>query len=374
MISRRTLLGAGAGSVVGAAAGRATEKERRLLYVAEPGIRNYVELGGVGVVVFDIDAGHRFVKRIPTPSVGSGAAAENVKGICACAKAGRLYVSTIKRLLALDLLTDKLLWDRAYEGGCDRMSITPDGKTIYLPSLEGPHWFALDAASGEPVKKIVLNSGAHNTLCSLDGKHVYLAGLKSPLLRVVSTRTHEVEREVGPFGNVIRPFTVNGRGTLAYVNVNDLLGFEIGDLTTGKVLHRVEVRGYRQGPVKRHGCPSHGVGLTPDEKQVWLCDGHNEAIHVFDNTVKPPKQVASLKLRDQPGWVTFSLDGRCAYPSTGEVIDISTRRIVTALQDETSQPVHSEKLVEIHFRNGKPLRNGDQFGIGRRRKVGRQLQ
>ena len=35
----------------------------------------------------------------------------------------------------------------------------------------------------------------------------------------------------------------------------------------------------------------------------------------------PPKQVASIELRDQPGWITFSLDGRYAYPSTGEVID-----------------------------------------------------
>ena len=39
--------------------------ERHFLYVAEPGIRNYVEYGGVGVLVYDMDAGHKFVKRIP---------------------------------------------------------------------------------------------------------------------------------------------------------------------------------------------------------------------------------------------------------------------------------------------------------------------
>ena len=32
-------------------------------------------------------------------------------------------------------------------------------------------------------------------------------------------------------------------------------------------------------------------------------------------------------MRDQPGWITFSLDGKHAYPSTGEVIDIATRKI-----------------------------------------------
>jgi DNA-binding beta-propeller fold protein YncE len=147
--------------------------------------------------------------------------------------------------------------------------------------------------------------------------------------------------------------------------VNALLGFEIGDLITGRKLHRVEVEGYKQGTVKRHGCPSHGIGLTPDEKQLWVCDGANQRMHVFDATVMPPKQIASIAVRDDPGWITFSLDGKLAYPSTGEVIDIATRRIVATLQDETGAAVHSEKVVEIHFAGGVPVRNGDQFGVGR---------
>lgn len=32
---------------------RADDNERRVLYVAEPGIRNYVESGGHGILVFD---------------------------------------------------------------------------------------------------------------------------------------------------------------------------------------------------------------------------------------------------------------------------------------------------------------------------------
>jgi hypothetical protein len=150
------------------------------------------------------------------------------------------------------------------------------------------------------------------------------------------------------------------------VNVNDLLGFEIGDLRTGKMLHRVEVQGVEHGPVKRHGCPSHGVGLTPDEREIWLCDGHNSQLHVFDATSLPPRQVASIALREQPGWVTFSLDGTYAYPSTGEVIDVAARQIVARLADETGREVHSEKMLEIDFQGTRPVRAGDQFGLGRR--------
>ena len=169
---------------------------------------------------------------------------------------------------------------------------------------------------------------------------------------------------MGPFSNVIRPFTVNGSGTLCFVNVNGLLGFEVGDLRTGRKLYRVEVQGFEQGPVKRHGCPSHGIALTPDEKELWLADGANNSIHVFDATVMPPRQSASIKLRDLPGWISFSMDGRFAFSSTGEIIDTTTKKIVAVLADEAGRQVQSEKMLDLAIANGQVVRAGNQFGVG----------
>ena len=340
--------------------------ERHFLYVAEPGIRDDLSCGGHGLLVFDIEAGHAFVKRIPTAGVDEKKKPLNVKGVCANAATGRIYISTIRTLTSIDLATEKVLWERPYDGGCDRLAISPDGKVIYLPSLEGDHWHVVDALTGDVLKKVVPKSGAHNTTYGPDGKEAYLAGLRSPLLSVADTRDHSVARTVGPFTAAIRPFTINGSQTLCFVNINDLLGFEVGDLKSGKKLHRVEVQGYSAGPVKRHGCPSHGIGMTPDEKEIWLTDASNKLLHVFDATVMPPKQVASVALHDEPGWVTFSINGRFAYPSTGDVIETASRKIVARLKDETGAEVQSEKLLEIDFRGGKPFRAGDQFGIGRR--------
>lgn len=363
-----TLLCSGLLSSAGAQPGVAAE--RRLLYVAEPGIRNYLEYGGHGLLVFDIDQGHRFVKRIKTAGLNESDQPINVKGVCASVSLKRIYVSTTRTLTAVDLVTEKILWEKPYPGGCDRMAIAPEGKVIYVPSFEGPHWHVVDAASGDVLAKILPKSwGAHNTIYGGDGQHAYLAGLRSPLLTVADTRTHTAEKTVGPFSNVIRPFTVNGNQTLCFVNVNDLLGFEVGNLTTGKMLHRVEVQGFEKGPTKRHGCPSHGIGLTPDEKEVWLTDAHNRRLHVFDATVMPPKQLLSVDLRDEPGWVTFSIDGRYAYPSTGDVIDVKTRKIIAGLKDETGIEVQSEKLLEIDFNGDQPIRAGDQFGLGRETRL-----
>lgn len=339
--------------------------ERRLLYVAVPGIRNYLEYGGHGLLVFDIDAGHRFVRRIPLRGLDEQGRPVNVKGVCASAATGRVWVSTIRTLQSVDLRTGEVLWERAYDGGCDRMSISPDGRVIYLPSFEKDHWHAIDSQSGNVLARLEPKSGAHNTVYGASGRACYLAGLRSPLLTVADTQTHQIARTCGPFSASIRPFTVNGRETLCFVNVNDLLGFEVGDLTTGKKLYRVEVPGFVPGPVKRHGCPSHGIGLTPDERQVWVVDAFHRRLHVFDATVMPPAYVDSVAVRDEPGWITFSIRGDFAYPSTGDVIDPTTRKTVAQLTDETGAAVHSEKMVEIHFDGPVPVRTGDQFGVGR---------
>ena len=350
------------------AAGNKEAAEKRLLYVAAPGIRNYLEYGGHGILVFDIDHGHRFVRRIPSAGVDDKGQPLNVKGVCASVPLKRLFVSTIKTLMSFDLTTDKILWERPYEGGCDRMSISPDGTIIYLPSLEKDHWHIVEATSGDIIARITPGSGAHNTILGPDGNEAYLAGLKSPLLTIANTKTHAASRTVGPFSAPVRPFTINGSQTLCFVNVNELLGFEVGDLKNGKMVHRVEVNGFKKGPVKRHGCPSHGIGLTPDENELWLTDAANSRLHIFDATTMPPKQVASIAVRDEPGWITFSIDGHFAYPSTGDVIETASRKIVGGLKDETGREVQSEKLLEIDFKGNEPVRAGDQFGLGRKVK------
>ena len=52
-------------------------------------------------------------------------------------------------------------------------------------------------------------------------------------------------------------------------------------------------------------------------------------------------------------------------PTTGDVIETKTRKFVAGLADEHDNAVQSEKMVEIDFRDGQPIRTGDQFGLGR---------
>lgn len=142
-------------------AGADDEPVRRYLYVAVPGVRDYLDYGGHGLLVFDIDNDYKFVKRITTGGKSPAGKPLNVKGICGAVPTGRIYISTIKQLMCLEIESGRILWERPFlTTGCDRMSITPDGKTIFLPSLEGPQWLVVDAENGRELDKIEPNSGA----------------------------------------------------------------------------------------------------------------------------------------------------------------------------------------------------------------------
>ncbi|HCN84003.1 MAG TPA: hypothetical protein DIT07_10350, partial [Sphingobacteriaceae bacterium] len=137
----------------------------RYLYVAVPGIRDYLGYGGHGILVFDINNNHRFVKRIKTQGLHpNNKKPSNVKGVAVSMALNSIYITTLESLQRIDLGTEKIIWEKAIEGGADRLAVSPDGKLIYLPSLEKEFWSVVDAQTGEIIKKIVTNSGAHNTI------------------------------------------------------------------------------------------------------------------------------------------------------------------------------------------------------------------
>jgi hypothetical protein len=348
------------------------QQVQRFIYAALPGVGggNNMNYGGAGIVVFDIDHGHKFVKRIPLQGVApDGARQEAIKGIAANAETARLYVSTSRRVAAYDLLTDKLVWEQSYESrGTDRIALSPDGKTLYAPELGAPKWMVADALTGAPVTTIDKPGNPHNTQFSDDGRFVYFeAEGNTRTMSVVDASTRTIVKEIGPFGNMVRPFTFNGRQTLIFANINDFLGFEVADLKTGQILHHVEVPGVTAGRSPTHGIPSHGIAMTQDESEIWIADNANNYVRIFDATVMPPVMKTSVKVRDEPGWITFGIDGTLAYPSTGDVVNVKSKQIVATLQDEHGANAESEKLLEIDFAGAKPIRAGDQFGKGKKR-------
>jgi DNA-binding beta-propeller fold protein YncE len=329
----------------------------RYLYVALPGADDADPDRSIRVLVFDIANAHRFVRRIPLWPAGGGDDAEAVRGTAASAGAKRLYVSTTRRLAAIDLATDKVVWEKNYEGHCcERAAVSPDGQTIYAPAFGSAKWYVVDAATGELRSTIGVTGWPRQTAYSRDGGRAYLAAWDSPLLSVSDAARHEIVKTVGPFSASLCPFTVSAKGTLAFANVDGLVGFEVGDLQTGLILDRVAAEGYDKDAAAQYECPSHGIALTPDERELWVADGVRNRLQIFDARVYPPVPLTSVALSAQPRWVAFSLDGRYVYSSTGDVIGAATRKIVGALEGPGGAKVTSGNFLEIDFVDGQPVR------------------
>jgi DNA-binding beta-propeller fold protein YncE len=349
--------------------------QRELLYVALPGsLERPVDNNGNGIVVLDAKNGYNFVKRIQTWDVPASQNALQVAGVTASPVTQLIYVASRGRLAAIDLTTDKRVWDYAYDGQCcERPQVSPDGKFLYVGSDLKDFWYVLDAKTGALITKIMtpLSAGSHNLNLSQDGKLIFMSPSLHKILSIADASTNSVVKTI-EFGDNTRVFVINHDASLVYSNINNLLGFEIADVKAGKVIQHVEVEGFgwrekwnvSPRPRVPHGCPSHGIALTPDEKEIWLADGINNYIHIFDNTVMPPKQVDSIKTTAGPYWITVGLDGKLAYVSSGDIIDMKTRKIVGQMKDEYGRTMYSEKLLHMVFENGKLIRAANQFGNG----------
>jgi DNA-binding beta-propeller fold protein YncE len=358
-----------------AAASLACPGLERRLYVAD----------ATGLSLYDIDHGHRLLRRIEVPDSGA------YKGIAASVSLGRLYLTSNTRdeLISLDLRTEKEVWRKRLGAYADSPAITPDGRTLYVPYRHDGCWRVVDAETGA-VKAVIpvgrgeryavdpiADIGPHNTWMGADGRRVYLAVLTLPYVFVADTATNAVIGKVGPFGKGVRPFAVSDDERRVYANVDGLLGFEIGAVRDGAawggpVLQRVpahpppeRLAQVPDPPARKpHSTPSHGLNLHPNQREVWMVDGVYGYVYAYDvtepaphETRSSPRLLASIPLfraadeRPHPGWISFSLDGAYAYPDGGAVIDTRERKVVARIPT-------TEKLIEIDFRRGRPVRAG----------------
>ena len=85
---------------------------KRYLYMSTPDAAQKDYRSGQGILIFDIDQGHKFVRRIPAAGLAENGKPSNVKGIAASIPLQRVFITTLKKMMAIDLLTEKLLWEK----------------------------------------------------------------------------------------------------------------------------------------------------------------------------------------------------------------------------------------------------------------------
>jgi hypothetical protein len=313
--------------------------------------------------VYDINDHHAAVKVIRAFSCCA-----DVRGIAAAEPTHRLYVmynqNSQGHVAAMDLLSEQLLWDRVlHVPGVDRGNLTPDGSTLCVPTWEddpdSPYQLAIDAATGAEKARITLPPRSHDTIVSLDGRLVFMETKSATAsMYVADTASNQIVATLGGYccSGVLAPFSINGTATRVVNQVNGYAGFQLADVASGGVTEFVPFASGRGG---------HGIAWTPDENQVWVNDGGEPKVHVFDMQATPPRELEPVAVSHASHWITFSIDGRFAYAAgrkgsddVTDVIDVPTYQRVSSLEP-------SEDLLEIDFDGGTVVAVGNQFGVGR---------
>ena len=265
-----------------------------------------------GVIVLDADHDYRFVKRIPYGLPASELPGPKISGMTSSIPANMIYVTTDGgSMIAFDLKTDKIAWTFNGESKNGNGSASLQRRRRQTAAASGPRrcraarpcWSPPAIITGgirstpRPARcwarSITPDSPiAHNLTVTADGK-IGMLGSLSPrrMTRSSTCRSRQDVCATSPSAIASRPLTINHDGSLVYANVNNLDGFEIGDTKTGKMIKRVELPGEMwkakwadpNGHFFGHGLPSHGIGMTPDESEIWVTDGANDAWQVWDN-------------------------------------------------------------------------------------------
>jgi DNA-binding beta-propeller fold protein YncE len=225
---------------------------------------------------------------------------------------------------------------------------TPDGSWIYVPCADS-RWHVVDGRQKRVAKTIHTGGRPHNTTASPDGRRMYLSPMGYPhAVTIVDVDAgHQVIGEI-PFRDVTRPPSITRDERLFVQNIDNMLGFQVADIAGRQVVKTVEhlIPEQRRGEWSR----SHGLGIRPDQQEIWSCNVEHHLVHVHEMTSGDYREIARLTLPGPVYWLSFSPDSKYCFVSIRSkrqvaVIDCVSKNIVTML--DAGEAVKRTQVVAV---------------------------
>ena len=268
-------------------------------------------------------------------------------GIASPASQDVLYVTAegIDQLTVIDTRRDEVIARHPVGGRPNEIDVTSDGRFVFIPALRDGVYEIFDTSSKTIVARIPTDGFPHNAVVSPDDRWVYFSpmdrgdrdleqmkslGLPTSFnekVYIVDLASREVAATIS-LADAPRPIAVHPSGDRLFVNRDGLLGFEVIDLEARRVVataHFELTREERATPSR-----GHGLGVTPDGREVWATDINNRLVHVFDVTAVEPQHIARLPTGATPTWLTITRDGATVYVAnaaddTVSVYDVASK-------------------------------------------------
>ena len=275
-------------------------------------------------------------------------------GIALSPDGTRVYVSNEAEsvLDVVDRTSGEILEKVPLSARPNNLAITKDGRRVLVGIRAGAGVVeVIDTTSLKRTKSVPVDGSVHNVFVTPDGKYAVSGSIENKAATVIDLATESVVWEV-KFDRPVRPmaFETNPDGSTRrmFVQLSGFNGFAVVDFRKRTEVTRVQLPNQPGGfgvAEGRTDTPSHGIGVAPDGKSLWVNSSFANA--VFKYSLPELKLVGYRALPEVhplghsptgsvPEWITFTPDSKVVYVSNSgarsvSAIDANTLREIAVI-------------------------------------------
>ena len=271
----------------------------------------------------------------------------------------RIYISNEAEsvLDVVDRKSGEILSKVPLSARPNNLAITKDGSQVLVGiRAKSGVLDVIDTTSLKNVKSIPVDGGVHNVYVTPDGKYAVSGSIESKIASVVDLQSQQMVWEV-QFDRPVRPmvFDTNPDGSTRriFVQLSRVHGFAVVDFGKRAEVARIKLPDHPGGfgiAEGRAGIPSHGIGVAPDGKSLWV--DSTLANSVFEYSLPDLKLIGHVELPlvhpmghaptgAIPDWIAFTPDSKWVY-----VAD-SALRLVSVIDAHTLKEVARIPVGEV---------------------------
>jgi YVTN family beta-propeller protein len=266
----------------------------------------------------------------------------------------RVYVSNESEsvLDVIDRKSGNILQKVSLSERPNNLAITKDGGRVLVGIRTNPGVVdVVDTKLLRRVRSIPVEGSVHNVYVTPDGKYAVSGSIENQAVTVIDLQLEKAVWKV-QFDSGVRPMTfeTNADASTAriFVQLSGLHGFAVVDFAKRAEVARIQLPdppggfGMAEG---RLGTPSHGIGVAPDGKSLWV--NSTLANAVFKYSLPDLTLIGHADLPEVhplgraptgsvPEWIAFVPDGKLLYVSNSgsasvSAIDTTTLKTVALI-------------------------------------------
>ncbi|MBV9985669.1 hypothetical protein, partial [Bradyrhizobium sp.] len=290
-------------------------------------------------------------------------------GIAFSPDASRVYVSdeVDSTLDVFERKSGRLVKKVPLSAHPNNIAVAKDGRIVIGIARDPGALDIVDPTTLTVTKSVPVNGRLHNVYVTPDSKYAVTGSISSGIITVIDLTTEQPEWQVR-LDKGIRPMSIeagaDGSTKRIFVQLSDFNGFAVVDFNLRKEVARIELPAAKaqfETDGGRATAPSHGIGVAPDGKTLWVTSIPNNAVYVYsleDLMLVGEVALPSLKL---PGhgpisavanWVTFTPDSKIVFVSNAglrsvSAIDSGSMKLVAVIPvGEVPKRINTLNIVE----------------------------